>query len=155
MCSLYGRLFLRVTRLALRLKHSANLAPITSQCSHVIYCISCLFDLLYLLLSLLIIVRPHSAPVKNADTAEAMVRAAAARGAQVILLQELFEAPYFCQLQRADFFHLATVADVEKNPLLKRFAALAAELQVHFTLGCGCFPAVWGFMQSHAYLPVV
>jgi predicted amidohydrolase len=75
----------------------------------------------------------HSAPVKNADTAEAMVRAAAARGAQVILLQELFEAPYFCQLQRADFFHLATVADVEKNPLLKRFAALAAELQVRFT----------------------
>jgi hypothetical protein len=59
-----------------------------------------------------------------------MVRAAAARGAQVILLQELFEAPYFCQLQRADFFHLATVADVQQNALLKRFAALAAELQV-------------------------
>jgi N-carbamoylputrescine amidase len=37
---------------------------------------------------------------------------AAAQGAQVILLQELFEAPYFCQLQRQDFFNLASPADV-------------------------------------------
>ena len=31
----------------------------------------------------------------NLDRAEALVRAAAAQGAQVILLQELFETPYF------------------------------------------------------------
>ena len=32
----------------------------------------------------------------NLARADAMVREAAARGAQVILLQELFETPYFC-----------------------------------------------------------
>lgn len=30
--------------------------------------------------------------------AEGLVRQAAAAGAQIILLQELFEAPYFCQV---------------------------------------------------------
>ncbi|MEE4462722.1 nitrilase-related carbon-nitrogen hydrolase, partial [Azotobacter chroococcum] len=33
----------------------------------------------------------------NLANAERLVREAAARGAQVILLQELFETPYFCQ----------------------------------------------------------
>ncbi|MEF9671757.1 nitrilase-related carbon-nitrogen hydrolase, partial [Pseudomonas sp. PCH446] len=33
----------------------------------------------------------------NLDTAEKLVREAAARGAQIILIQELFETPYFCQ----------------------------------------------------------
>lgn len=36
----------------------------------------------------------------NAAKAEALVRQAARGGAQVILLQELFQAPYFCKDQR-------------------------------------------------------
>ena len=33
---------------------------------------------------------------RNLDLAEQLVREAAAKGAQVILLQELFATPYFC-----------------------------------------------------------
>lgn len=34
---------------------------------------------------------------ENISKAETLVREAAAQGAQIILLQELFETPYFCQ----------------------------------------------------------
>jgi N-carbamoylputrescine amidase len=64
----------------------------------------------------------------NADRAEALVRQAASSGAQVILLQELFETPYFCKVERPDFFDLA--APYEGNRLVARFAALAKELGV-------------------------
>ncbi|MDI7863482.1 N-carbamoylputrescine amidase [Rhizobiaceae bacterium n13] len=64
----------------------------------------------------------------NLARAEKLVRDAASRGAQIILLQELFETPYFCQDQRAEFFDLAHPA--EDNPLIARFARLAAELGV-------------------------
>lgn len=64
----------------------------------------------------------------NLDRAEALVRQAAAQGAQVILLQELFETPYFCKDQIADWFdHARAFAG---NPVLGRFSALAAELGV-------------------------
>lgn len=42
--------------------------------------------------------------------------------------QELFETPYFCQDQKQDFFELAR--PFEGNPVLERFAKLAAELSV-------------------------
>lgn len=62
----------------------------------------------------------------NLDRAESLVREAAAAGAQVVLLQELFETPYFCQDEAERHFALAhPVAD---NPLLARFSRLAAEL---------------------------
>lgn len=68
------------------------------------------------------------AHARNVDTAEAAVRAAAAEGAQVVLLPELFEMPYFCKDQDPAYFDLATpVAD---SPLLARMGALAAELGV-------------------------
>lgn len=64
----------------------------------------------------------------NLDRAEQVVREAAGRGAQVILLQELFETPYFCKDHLASHFGLARpLAD---NPVLKRFQALARELEV-------------------------
>jgi N-carbamoylputrescine amidase len=64
----------------------------------------------------------------NLDRAEQAVREAAGRGAQVVLLQELFETPYFCKDHLASHFGLARpVAD---NPVLARFAALARELEV-------------------------
>lgn len=64
----------------------------------------------------------------NIARAEAMVRRAAAAGAEVILLQELFETPYFCIDQDARHFALATT--VEENPALLHFAAIARELGV-------------------------
>lgn len=67
-------------------------------------------------------------PAANVAKAEAMVRRAAAQGAQIILLQELFETPYFCKDQRAADFALAR--PVDDHPVLKRMAALAAELRV-------------------------
>ena len=36
---------------------------------------------------------------ENRDRAEKLTRDAASKGAQVILLQELFEGPYFCKDQ--------------------------------------------------------
>lgn len=64
----------------------------------------------------------------NLARAEALVREAAGQGAGIILLQELFETPYFCQDQRAEFFDLAHPA--EGNRLIARFSRLAAELGV-------------------------
>ncbi len=64
----------------------------------------------------------------NIRTAERLVREAAARGAQVVLLQELFETPYFCKDQRAEHFALA--AEASRHPLVARMADLAAELEV-------------------------
>src|SRR3546814_19816459 len=52
----------------------------------------------------------------------------ASQGAQVVLIQELFETPYFCCDQKDSYFALAQPA--EGNPLLARMAALAAELNV-------------------------
>ncbi|GLI64485.1 hypothetical protein VaNZ11_007760 [Volvox africanus] len=64
----------------------------------------------------------------NADKAEHLVRQAAAAGAQIILLQELFERQYWCQVQEKEYFSWA--APFEENPLIGRFAKLAAELRV-------------------------
>ncbi|RDD61188.1 N-carbamoylputrescine amidase [Ferruginivarius sediminum] len=64
----------------------------------------------------------------NVATAEALVREAAAAGANVVLIQELFETPYFCKDQRQDLFALARPA--ERHPTLARMAALARELEV-------------------------
>ena len=64
----------------------------------------------------------------NIAKAEQLVREAAARGAQIILLPELFETPYFCIEQDARHLKLArTVAD---NPAVKHFGAVARELGV-------------------------
>jgi N-carbamoylputrescine amidase len=64
----------------------------------------------------------------NVRRASDLVRQAAGKGAQVILLQELFETPYFCKDQKADYFALA--APAAENPLLKAMSELAAELGV-------------------------
>ena len=48
----------------------------------------------------------------NIANAEKLVRQAAAQGAQIILIQELFETPYFCQKPNADYLLLATATEV-------------------------------------------
>jgi len=65
---------------------------------------------------------------ENLLAAEALVREAASKGAQIILLQELFASLYFCQVEKPDFFSLATT--LEENPAVKRFSEVAAELNV-------------------------
>jgi N-carbamoylputrescine amidase len=65
---------------------------------------------------------------ENLARAEELIRRAAADGAQVILIQELFETPYFCQDQLPEFFELAR--PVEGNEGLARFQQLARELGV-------------------------
>jgi N-carbamoylputrescine amidase len=64
----------------------------------------------------------------NIARAEALVRRAAADGAQVILLQELFETPYFCIEQDARHLRLATT--LADNPAVRHFRGLARELGV-------------------------
>ncbi len=64
----------------------------------------------------------------NIANAERLVRQAAAQGAQIILIQELFETPYFCQKPNPDYLQLATPA--EENPAIRHFQALARELAV-------------------------
>ena len=62
------------------------------------------------------------------DRAEALVRRAAALGARLVLLQELFETPYFCMDQAPEHFALAR--PLENNPTIARFSNLARALGV-------------------------
>lgn len=67
-------------------------------------------------------------PEENLDRAEALVRAAAGQGAQIVLLQELFEGRYFCQDECPE--DLGRARPAAGHPTLARFSALAAELRV-------------------------
>ena len=64
----------------------------------------------------------------NVARAERLVREAAGRGATVVLLQELFENPYFCKDQAAKYFGMAQA--IEGHPLVARMSRLASELGV-------------------------
>lgn len=64
----------------------------------------------------------------NIAKAEELVREAAGRGAQVILIQELFETPYFCIEQ--DSRHLALAKPMSESTVVRHFAELAKELGV-------------------------
>ncbi|MDQ0196830.1 N-carbamoylputrescine amidase [Paenibacillus wynnii] len=65
---------------------------------------------------------------ENISKAEKLVREAAAQGAQIILLQELFETPYFCQKEKSDYYSYAT--ELELNKAVNHFKAIAKELEV-------------------------
>lgn len=67
-------------------------------------------------------------PEKSVEKAEKLVREAAAEGANVILLPELFENWYFCQERRYDSYKLAL--PLEENPAVRRFQTVAKELSV-------------------------
>ena len=64
----------------------------------------------------------------NIAAAEKLVRQAAARGAQIILIQELFETPYFCIEQ--DSRHLRLATSVADNRAVNHFTKIARELSV-------------------------
>nr|WP_173435209.1 N-carbamoylputrescine amidase [Selenomonas ruminantium] len=65
---------------------------------------------------------------ENINKAEQLVRKAAEQGAQIILLPELFERPYFCQQRQYDFYDYAT--SVEENQAVQHFRPIAKELAV-------------------------
>jgi N-carbamoylputrescine amidase len=64
----------------------------------------------------------------NLKKAKKAIREAAQNGANVILPQELFAAPYFCKKQEAKYFELAE--ETENCRLIKEMSALAKELGV-------------------------
>ena len=64
----------------------------------------------------------------NLEKAKKAIREAAQNGANVILPQELFAAPYFCKKQEAKYFELAE--ETENCRLIKEMSALAKELGV-------------------------
>lgn len=65
---------------------------------------------------------------ENIQKAEGLVRQAAKKGANIILLQELFETPYFCQKEKSDYYVYAT--ELERNQAINHFKEIAKELQV-------------------------
>ncbi len=65
---------------------------------------------------------------ENLDKAETLVREAVSRGAQIVLIQELFATPYFCIEQHAK--HLELARELDESPVVQRMADLAKELGV-------------------------
>ena len=66
--------------------------------------------------------------IENIENAKKLTRQAANDGAQIILIQELFESVYFPCLNRPEEFTMAK--PYKDNPLLQEMSALAKELSV-------------------------
>ena len=69
--------------------------------------------------------KDHGSVKANLDAIEAGVREASAHGAQLVLLQELHNGPYFCQREDAGEFDRS---EPIPGPSSERIGALAAEL---------------------------
>ena len=67
-------------------------------------------------------------PAENLARAEELVRQAAAQGAQIVLLPELFETQYFCQERNYEYYRLAT--PLSENPAVKVLREEAKRLRV-------------------------
>ena len=65
---------------------------------------------------------------ENIAKADKMVQEAAAKGAKLILLPELFERRYFCQIE--DYARFDYAEDAESSKTLPHFSALAKKLNV-------------------------
>ena len=104
---------------------------------------------------------------RNVARAEALVRQAAARGASIVLLQELFESPYFPKDQSARYFALAQ--PIEGHPLVlihngKLYQAMMDQARLtHHELnsalrqaGCGCVDDVhYAVLENNGAISVV
>jgi N-carbamoylputrescine amidase len=64
---------------------------------------------------------------RNIERAAARVREAAKRGAQIVCLQELFNAPYFCKSQKHERFD---IAEPVPGPTVEKMQTLAKELEL-------------------------
>ncbi|MBR6218040.1 MAG: N-carbamoylputrescine amidase [Eubacterium sp.] len=65
---------------------------------------------------------------ENIKKAERLVREAAAKGAQIILLPELFERQYFCQERQYEYYEFAK--SVEENDAVRALLPVSEELGV-------------------------
>lgn len=65
-------------------------------------------------------------PKDNINNAERLVRGAAAEGAGLVLLPELFERPYFCQERRYEYYEYAS--PVDENEAVRHFMLISEEL---------------------------
>jgi len=65
---------------------------------------------------------------ENVATAERLARKAAGEGANVILLPELFETPYFCATQNQQYLQLAR--PLTNHPTIEHFRRVATQLGV-------------------------
>ena len=94
---------------------------------------------------------------ENIANAERLVRKAAADGAQIILLPELFERQYFCQERQYEYYEFAK--PVEENDAVKHFAKVAEELSVvlpisfYGTIGVGICWDQW-FPETARFMAV-
>ena len=64
----------------------------------------------------------------NLKKADDLVSLAASKGANIILLPELFMTPYFCQTE--DYNHFALAQSVTNSSLIKHYQELAKEFGV-------------------------
>lgn len=64
----------------------------------------------------------------NLDAVTALIEEAAAKGAQIILPPEIFEGPYFCQVEEEELFAIAQ--PMETHPVVVAMQDLARKLQV-------------------------
>lgn len=64
----------------------------------------------------------------NIRTAEVLIREAASKGSNIILLQELFQTLYFCQEQNPKYFDYAE--EEKESKMIRHFRKLAKELKV-------------------------
>lgn len=60
---------------------------------------------------------------ENLKKAEQLITKAHKDGANIVLPQELFKTPYFCQKEKYEYFELAE--EVDNSPLIKRFQKIA------------------------------
>lgn len=60
---------------------------------------------------------------ENLKKAEQLIVKAHKDGANIVLPQELFKTPYFCQKEKYEYFELAE--EVDNSPLIKRFQKIA------------------------------
>ncbi len=65
---------------------------------------------------------------ENIEKAEAFVRQAASQGADIVLLPELFETPYFCQERNYEYYSLAY--ETKNDPGVKKMLELSRELDI-------------------------
>src|SRR6266446_37052 len=72
----------------------------------------------------LVQMRCQAEPAANLEKAIGHIRQAAAAGAQIVCLQELFRSPYFCQRQDPSLFDLA---EPIPGPSTERLARVAKE----------------------------
>lgn len=65
---------------------------------------------------------------KNIEQADTLIAQAKKQGANIILLPELFKAPYFCQTE--DYNHFALAETVEDSTLIKHYQEIAKKYDV-------------------------